>query len=263
MPYATLGALCAFQFESLRLPGVEHAIFTRRGGVSEPPWRSLNVGGSVGDDPKNVATNRRRMFESAGRPNDTLAYVWQIHSERVLRIDRPSDGVEAEKADAMVTDHPDITLMMRFADCVPILAYDPSRPAVGVAHAGWKGTLHGIAQRLVETMEQDFGTDPGGLVVGIGPSIAAHHYPVGPEVADAFRRSFGTAASQFLDLANGELHLDLWGANRWQLEQMGVAHIEISGICTACRTEDWFSHRAESGKTGRFGALLNLAARAP
>jgi YfiH family protein len=260
MPYMTSGALSAYQFDSLRLPGVEHAIFTRHGGVSGTPFRSLNVGGSVGDDPERVAINRERMFDVLGRPYDSLAYVWQIHSDRVLQIDHPILERTPEKADGMVTDRPGVTLMMRFADCVPILAIDPTRSALGIAHAGWKGTLGRIASRLVETLANTYGSRAQDLVVGIGPSIAAHHYPVGPEVVDAVRKAFGPSAEAFLDSSNGSVELDLWAANRWLLESAGVDQIEISGVCTACHTEDWFSHRGESGRTGRFGALMYLSA---
>jgi len=259
MPYVTAGGLRALQFDSLLLPGVEHAIFTRQGGVSGVPWRSLNVGGSVGDDPEHVAANRMRMFKALGRPDDTMANVWQVHSDRVMVMDRPTNGKTPKKADAMITDQPGITLMMRFADCVPLLAFDPVRSAVGMAHAGWKGTLSGIARRLVERLHQVYGSRPENLLVGIGPSIAVHHYPVGPDVVRAVQSKFGKASDQFLDLSDGEVRFDLWAANQWQLKQAGVAEIEISGVCTACQTEDWFSHRAEAGKTGRFGALLYLA----
>lgn len=258
MPYVTAGGLRALQFDSLLLPGVEHAIFTRQGGVSGAPWRSLNVGGSVGDDPEHVAANRMRMFEAVGQPDDTMASVWQVHSDRVMVMDRPTNGKVPEKADAMITDQPGITLMMRFADCVPIMAFDPARRAVGMAHAGWKGTLSGIAKRLVERLHQTYGSRPEDLLVGIGPSIAVHHYPVGPDVVRAVKSKFGMASDQFLESSNGEVRFDLWAANRWQLRQAGVPRIEISGVCTACQTEDWFSHRAEAGKTGRFGALMYL-----
>lgn len=258
MPSVTAGGLRALQFESLLVPGVEHAIFTRHGGVSDAPWRSLNVGGSVGDDPERVAANRMRMFEAVGRADNTMANVWQVHSDRVMVVDRPSDGRVPEKADAMITDQPGITLMMRFADCVPILVFDPTHRAVGMAHAGWKGTLSGIARRLVDSLKRAFGSRPGDLLVGIGPSIAVHHYPVGPEVMSAVKSTFGAVSDQFLELSDGEVRFDLWAANRWHLQRAGVAQIEICGVCTACQTEDWYSHRAEAGKTGRFGALMYL-----
>jgi YfiH family protein len=250
MPYLTAGTLHAFQFESLRLPGVGHAIFTRQGGVSLEPWRSLNVGGSVGDRPDNVATNRKLIFEAVDRPADSLATVWQTHSDRVVVVNRPMNGADPEKADAMVTDRPEVTLMLRFADCVPILAYDPARHALGIAHAGWKGTLSGIARQLIASFGREYGSHPQDLCVGIGPSVAAHHYPVGPEVVEAVRMAFGEIA--------GQTKFDLWAANRWLLEAAGVTHIEMSGVCTACETGDWYSHRAEAGRTGRFGAVLYL-----
>lgn len=258
MPYVTAGALRAFQFESLRLPGVGHAIFSRQGGVSREPWRSLNVGGSVGDDPTSVATNRKLIFEAAARPPDSLATVWQTHSNRLVVVNGPMDGAEPEKADAMVTDHREATLMLRFADCVPILAYDPVRHAIGIAHAGWKGTLSGIARQLIASLRSEYGSRPQDLRVGIGPSVAAHHYPVGRDVVEAVRESFGDASDSFLASADGQTQFDLWAANKWLLEAAGVTHIEVSGVCTACETDDWYSHRAEAGRTGRFGAILYL-----
>jgi YfiH family protein len=259
MPSMPSGALRSFQFRSLQVPGVEHAIFTRHGGVSPVPWQSLNVGGLVGDDPACVAANRLRMFDALHRPAESLASVWQVHSDRVIVIDAPSNGRESEKADGMVTDRPGVTLMMRFADCVPILAFDPARRVLGMAHAGWKGTLARIASRLVETLHQAYGTQGQNLLVGIGPSIAAHHYPVGPEVVQQVVDTFGQRGEAFLEARDGEVRFDLWAANRWLLEVAGVTQIEISGICTACHTEDWYSHRGEAGRTGRFGALMHLA----
>lgn len=258
MPFVTVGGLRALQFKSLQVPGVEHAIFTRQGGVSAEPWRSLNVGGSVGDLAEHVAVNRMRMFEALGRASGSMGNVWQVHSDRVVVMDQPSDGRNPVKADAMITDRPTITLMMRFADCVPILAFDPRRGVAGMAHAGWKGTLSGIARGLVDSLRKTFGSRPEDLLVGIGPSIAVHHYPVGPDVVSEVKTTFGAGYDQFLQSLDGEVRFDLWAANRWHLQRSGVTEIETCGVCTACQTEDWFSHRAEAGKTGRFGALMYL-----
>ena len=134
---------------------VKQAFFTRHGGVSPAPWASLNQGGLSGDARANVVENRRRIFEHFGRPVESIFDVWQVHSGRVVCSDSPRPLQEPhQKADAILTDRSDVTLMMRFADCVPILFYDPIRRVVGIAHAGWQGTLVKIAGEVVKRMQQ-------------------------------------------------------------------------------------------------------------
>jgi polyphenol oxidase len=157
-----------------------------------------------------------------------------------------------------VTDSPSLTLMMRFADCIPILLYDPVRHAAGIAHAGWKGTLAGVAASAVDALREHFGSHPEDLLAGIGPSIGPDHYPVGEDLARAFPSSFGPAAEAWLERCDDGIHLDLWAANEFVLRRSGVEKIETAGICTACHTDDWFSHRAEHGRTGRFGVMVWL-----
>lgn len=253
-----LGALRAFRFESLSRPGLTHALFTRRGGVSGGIWRSLNVGGTVGDDPEHVHENRRRMLTAVGRQPDSVFDVWQIHSSDVLVADGPRRGAPIEKADGILTDRPDVTLVMRFADCVPVLMFDPERPAIGLVHAGWKGTVRKVVRNAVKQMAASFGTRPEALLVGLGPAVAGHHYPVGQEVVEAVRGSLGPHAEAVLASSNGQVTLDLWEANRRLLADEGVVQVEVSEICTACHLEDWYSHRGEAGKTGRFGAVIAL-----
>ncbi len=247
-----------YRFTSFSELPVVHGFLTRRGGVSPAPWESLNVGGTVGDDVRRVAENRRRAFAALGRRPESAFDVWQVHSAEVIRARAPRAAEVPPKADAIITDNPQVTLFMRFADCVPILLVDPVRRAAGMAHAGWKGTVRKTVLETVRAMGEAFGSRPEDLHAGIGPSIDAHHYPVGPEVVERFQAAFGDAAPEFLTSTNGSEHLDLWGANRWLLEEAGVKRIELAGICTACHLEDWYSHRGEGGRTGRFGALIGL-----
>jgi len=259
MPFEDLGQLRAFRFESLMSPGIAHGIFTRRGGVSPAPWASLNLGARVGDDVVRVRDNRRMALEALGRTPESVFDVWQVHSAEVILAAAPRGDAPPRQADAILTDRAEVTLMMRFADCLPILLYDPVRPAVGMVHAGWLGTVRQVVRQAVMRMRDRFGTHPQDLRVGIGPSIAAHHYPVGPEVIEAFRGSFGEAAEAHLTAGAEGTRLDLWSANEQLLREQGVEQIEIAGLCSACDTADWFSHRAERGQTGRFGALMALA----
>jgi hypothetical protein len=258
VPFKQAGSLRLYQFESLDHPDLMHAVFTRQGGISQGPWRSLNVGATVGDDPKHVRENRLRVFQGLGRNPESAYEVWQVHSARVIVVDEPRSASPIEKADAIVTDKAHVTLLMRFADCVPILVFDPTRRAVGLAHAGWLGTTRKVAAELVRTMQRTYGCQPADMRAGIGPSIAAHHYAVGPEVEEAVSEAFGGEADRHLRRENGEVRFDLWSANRALLEAEGINQIEISGLCTACDAEDWYSHRGQAGKTGRFGLAVAL-----
>jgi hypothetical protein len=264
MPFHQSGTLRYYSFETLDEAGVAHGVFSRRGGISPQPWSSLNVGATVGDDPGNVQENRLRAFQAFHRPFESLFDVWQVHGTEVVCADGPRPAGQAhQKADVILTDRPGVTLFMRFADCVPIYLYDPLHQVVGLVHAGWLGTVRQAAAAAIQAMQACYDSRPQEVLAGIGPSIAAHHYEVGSEVIAQVRAAFGAEASGLLLPTNGagsEDHalLDLWAANRLVLERAGVRHIEIAGICTACGLDDWYSHRAEKGRTGRFGALIAL-----
>ena len=148
---------------------------------------------------------------------------------------------------------------MRFADCTPILLYDPARHAAGIVHAGWRGTVQGAAPSAVRAMQEAFGSNPADIQAGIGPSIGPDHYQVGEEVVEAVRAAFGTVEGLINRAADGSAYLDLWAANRLALERAGVGQLEVAGICTATNTGEFYSHRAEKGRTGRFGAVIALA----
>ncbi|MFZ6029707.1 MAG: peptidoglycan editing factor PgeF [Chloroflexota bacterium] len=259
MPFHQVDSLRYYTFESFDAAGVRHAIFTRHGGVSPRPWASLNLGGLIGDDLSRVVANRVRIFQALGRDPRSVYDVWQVHGNAVVCTDapRPFDAEHA-KADAITTDKPHITLLMRFADCVPIALYDPRRKVVGLVHAGWPGTVKRAAAAAVEAMQARYGSNPADILAGIGPSIGAHHYPVGPDVLEQVQAAFGAEAPTLLPGFGAATHFDLWAANRVVLEQAGVRKIETASLCTACHTDDWYSHRAEQGKTGRFGMVIHL-----
>ncbi len=250
--------LIYYQFEGWQ--GVRHGIFTRCGGVSAAPWASLNLGGNVGDDPKAVRENHLRMYAALGVRDDRACTVWQVHSADVVLASAPVRGRRwLAAADALMTDRPDVPLAMRFADCTPILIVDPVRGAVGMAHAGWRGTVPGMSANLVRAMVEAYGSRPADLQAGIGPAIGPERYQVGEEVVEAVRAYFGATDGLIRrDPADGTAYLDLWAANRLDLERAGVEDIQVAGICTAAHTDEFFSHRAEKGRTGRFGAVLSL-----
>ena len=260
MPFIEKNGLKYFQFESLPALAV-HGVFTRRGGVSTGHCASLNMGGSVGDDPANVSANRVLAFGALGRDPESIFDVWQVHGTTTsCAVEPRHPNSHEDKADIIFTDQSDVTLYMRFADCTPLLFVDPVKRVVGLAHAGWQGTVQNVAGAAVTAMRDRYGTQPADIYAAIGPAIGADHYEVGDNVIDAVRDSFGDYAEMLLPKVGERRHFDLWAANRLQLEQAGVLKIESANLCTACQTDDWFSHRQERGKTGRFGVLMGLKA---
>jgi polyphenol oxidase len=261
MPLGETGGLTVFTFEALKQKGLVHGLYSRLGGVSPAPWSSLNLGGTVGDERGHVVENRRRIFAAVNRPVESIFDVWQVHGTHAIAssMPRPLDG-QHQPADIILTDQPSVTLFMRFADCVPILLYDPRRRVVCIAHAGWKGTLAMAGAAAVRAMVNTYGCQAGDILVGIGPSICRGCYEVGAEVVEATHSAFNSSAVNILEKHGERFHLDLWEANRLVLLEAGVNadHIQTAGLCTAENTHLWFSHRAERGATGRFGALIAL-----
>ena len=241
-----------FTFENLsRVPGIVHAITTRSGGVSVERCESLNVSYSVGDPTENVDENLRRISEAVGVRKADLFAAYQVHGRAVTAVE--ADTEPRPRCDVLITRSPEKTLMLRFADCTPVLLADPRRRVVGVVHAGWRGSALRAAGAAVAALSDAFGSDPADLVAGIGPAIGPCCYTVGPEVVEAF-------ADRPELIAAGKL--DLWEANRQALREAGVRaeHIEVAGICTQCESDRFFSHRANGGQpAGRFAGLIRIA----
>jgi YfiH family protein len=258
MSFHELNGLRYYSFEIFP-DTVSQAVFTRRGGISPAPWHSLNLGGAVGDDPACVAANRLRIFNAMQRSPVSIHDVWLVHGTDIIYADhlRPLNE-PSPKADIIFTNNPEVTLFMRFADCVPILFHDPVKKVIGIAHAGWTGTLRGVVGSAVKGMHEHYGCDPKNISAGIGPSICVDHYEVGEDVISQFGKQYPRDIEKIVQTKNGRKHMDLWTANTLQLKDAGVDKIQVSGVCTACHLEDWFSHRAEKGRTGRFGALMSM-----
>jgi len=252
-----------YQFEQWAEAPLAHGVFTRIGGVSESPWASLNVGGTVGDNIAHVQHNLRLIYDTLEVDGACACTVWQVHSADVVIAEERAPGRQwLARADGMVTNRVGVPLTMRFADCVPILFYDPVQRAIGIAHAGWRGTVAQVGARTIRTMQLAYGTNPADVQAAIGPSIGPEQYQVGPEVVEAVRQAYGEAALKSLvrQAQDGTFYLDLWAANRLGLERIGVQpqNIEVAGLCTATHVDEFFSHRAERGKTGRFCAVIAL-----
>jgi len=261
--------LSLWHFESLsKCGGMTHFVSTRQGGFSPPPYDGLNLSFNVGDDPERVLSNRERLARALEAPLKGLTTARQIHDSHIAIVSESMGGKGAldddqaiPDTDAMVTDVPGICLMVLVADCVPLLLCDPEKGVIGVVHAGWKGTLQGIAGKTVTVLHDAFGCTPGSLLVGIGPSIGPCCYEVGPDVASKIEHVFGTTRDRLCKISpRGKIHFDLWKANRTQLLESGIPdqQIETAAVCTCHHPDRFYSHRFEKGQTGRFGAGIMI-----
>lgn len=204
----------------------------------------------------------RRTGDFTGRPPDTrvqaafgssgasVATLQQIHSDAVIRVDRPSSK-ERPAADGLATDQPALLLGIRTADCVPILMVDPLRFAVAVVHAGWRGVSAGIVSRALDRMGEWFGSRPDEIECAIGPAISRCCFEVGEEVAEEF-------GGEFVDRSRAKPHVDLIAAVQLELAAGGVNRVFTVGECTVCDPQKYFSHRGERGKTGRMLSVAGI-----
>jgi len=248
---------------------IVHAFGTRHGGVSRAPYDTLNLGMSVGDDPEAVEENRRRFFGAFGLRPSQVVRVKQVHGDAVLRVGETlvsRQGFphlildEAYAYDALVTHLPDLAMVVSTADCLPLLIHDPVRGVVAAVHAGWRSTAKRIAARVLEAMAEAYGTEPRDCRVAIGPGIRRCCFEVDAPVMEAMVGALPTWSEHAVATSPGHFHLDLAGVNQALLIGAGVRPDQIAdmGLCTACRTDLFFSHRAERPRTGRMMNLIFL-----
>lgn len=252
----------------LKYKEIYHFVSTRTGGFSSPPFDSLNLGFHVGDNPEMVLKNRKQLSSMLGIPLCNFTISRQIHNCNVKVITEDLKGRGApyhqtaiEETDAMVTDIPDICLMVLQADCVPILFFDPRRRVIGVAHAGWRGTVKLVAQNTVRVLKENFRSSSRDILVGIGPSIGPCCYEVGTETLEQIKKVSHNGKEYVYNKTSVDKgYFDLWESNKIQLIQMGIPeeNIEIAKMCTCCNHNLFFSYRHQKGKTGRFGVGIML-----
>jgi polyphenol oxidase len=232
----------------LSLPGARVFFSTRRGGVSDGPYESLNLGILTDDDPARVSENRRRLAVGAGLDPWAVAMGWQVHGTDLLEWDGPPEhggfaepGAELAKVDGHLTSVPELGLMVLVADCYPVALVAPGRAAM--LHCGWRGLAGGILERALERFG---GERP---AAAVGPGIGGCCYEVGQEVLDAFAGLDGGASGRMLDLR---------AVIARKLERAGVERVEHVDDCTSCRDDLYFSHRRDDGVTGRQAGLVAL-----
>jgi len=245
-----------FQFPNLAaFSGIWHGVFTRHGGFSPRPYRSLNVSLGVGDDRERVIKNRRLILSCSG--GGTLVFANQQHGAKVLTLTaKNSTGIDPNgnrtpKGDALITNVRSKSLVIKVADCQSVLLVDPERRVIANVHSGWRGSLQNIIARTIQTMEVTFGCPPAHIHAGIGPSL-------GPCCGE-FVNYKTEIPRAFWKYRSAESVFDFWAISRDQLEKAGVpkAQIHTDGRCTRCHTEQFFSYRGE-GVTGRFASVITL-----
>ncbi|WP_352418491.1 peptidoglycan editing factor PgeF [Proteiniborus sp.] len=245
---------------------VKHGFTTRFGGLSPKPFNTLNLGLKTEDDKENIMKNFERVSNAFNVSMEKMVLSDQVH-DTVIRIVTEEDAgkgltksMDYSKVDGLLTNVNDLMLLTFYADCVPLFFLDKTKKVIGVAHAGWKGTVARIGEKMVKTMQKVFCSNPEDILVGIGPSIGSCCYPVRKDVYDKFHTNLSSIEEVLLKESTDVWKLDLWKANQNILEENGILsrNITVSGLCTSCYNEKFFSYRKENGRTGRMAALIQL-----
>lgn len=247
---------------------VKHLYSTRRGGVSTGYFGPMNLGFTRGDDRFAVIENFRRISYVTGIYPGDMVFSDQVHGDRILYVDQQDRGKgiyspkEMRGVDGLITDKSKVCLVTFYADCVPLFFLDPVKKVIGLAHAGWRGTVLEIGRKMVERFCDDFGSQPGDILAGIGPSIGPCCFEVGSDVEGEFAAAFPAWREDIIRPAEnpGKSYVDLWKTNRLILEKAGVypEHITVTDLCTKCHDEYFHSHRRMGNERGTQAAFLEL-----
>lgn len=242
-----------------RLNGIHHGFFTRRGGVSDGLYGSLNCGQGSRDDAAKIGENRARVAAALGTASGHLLSPWQVHSAEALAIEAPWLG-ERPKADALVTRTPGLAIAVLTADCAPVLFADPEARVIGAAHAGWRGALAGILEETVAVMERQ-GARRERIAAAVGPSIGKESYEVGPEFEREFLAAAPGSAGFFHRRPGAKPRFDLPGFCRDRLERAGVGVIDDASCDTYADESRFFSfrratHRQEADYGRQISAIV-------
>lgn len=260
-----IGDLTVYEASTMAwLPRIVQGFTTRHGGVSRPPYDSLNLGAHVGDESDAVGANRERLWSDLGFRESRVVTAEQVHGDRVAVVDSPASG-PIEGVDALVTGTPGLLLTMFFADCAPVYIVDPTKRVIGLAHAGWRGTSKNIVRNTILRMADTFDCCPTSMLVAVGPCISSESYEVGTEVADLFRDlSVGRASGAAIAVhpyneMTGTYCLDLRQIIFAQCLDAGIRaeYVAVCGDDTYRNRRDFFSYRRD-GRTGRHAGYLAL-----
>ncbi|MEW6623158.1 MAG: peptidoglycan editing factor PgeF [Bacillota bacterium] len=251
----------------LEFKNLVHAFSTRKAGTSIPPYDTLNLGLHVGDERDNVVKNRKKFFAALGFSLNEGVSVNQVHGNHVKTVEVTDKGrgimtIENTlcSADALVTNKPGILLTTYYADCVSVFIYDQKTNSIGLAHAGWKGTLLKIASATVKKLQHVYQTNPKDCIAVIGPSIGPCCYEVDNRVLESMKKAYAEWPEYMWSFNESIIKLNLWELNKMSLQESGLKeqNIYISGLCTHCLDNLFFSHRRDNGKTGRMAAVFGI-----
>ncbi len=245
------------------LSGSIHCFSTRLGGVSQGHLASLNLGVHRGDEPEHVWKNYEILGDALGFKPEQTVFTKQQHGDivRVVTAENCGEGLlrdVPEVCDGLITDRPGVALVTFSADCTPILLFDPVSRAVGAVHAGWRGTAQGIAARAVEAMVREFGCEPENIQAAIGPCISKCCFETDADVPEAMIQALGGQALPAISQQGEKYHVDLKFCNALWLQHAGVAAVDISPDCTACRPDRYWSHRRVGGQRGSLAGIIML-----
>ena len=237
-----------------------HGFMGRRGGNSVGPYAGLNVSYRVGDDPKTVSQNVCDMKQVVGIHDGRIVTMKQIHGDHIIEV-KSRNLKEAGEADGMVTREKEAFLGVLTADCVPVLFVAPEQAIVAVVHAGWRGTLAGIAAKMVQLLNSEHAIAASAVEAALGPAIGSCCYEVKNDVSDSLVQRWGKIAEPCVENRAGKTYLDLRRLNRALLEQAGVPSRQIFeiGPCTSCSPDQFFSYRREKKETGRQISFIGWA----
>jgi len=232
--------------------GLLHGFLGRRGGKGVGPFSSLNLSFRVGDDPQVVKDNICDLKRAVGVHDLRIVTMKQVHGDRILEV-KDKHIKEAEEADGMVTEENGLFLGVLTADCVPVLFSVSDRKLAAVVHAGWRGTLAGIAPKMISHLRDRYGVEPASIEAALGPAIGSCCYEIGTDVSRPLLQKWGHLAERCLHRKGGRHFLDLRGLNSLLLQEAGVPYAQIFdvGPCTSCAAGDFFSYRREKKETGR------------
>jgi YfiH family protein len=235
-----------------KYPGLLHGFMGRRGGKSVGAYAGLNTSYRVGDDPKVVSQNVCDMKLAVGIHDGKVVTMRQMHGDNIVEV-KDDKLKEAGEADAMVTAEKGIYLGVLTADCVPMLLVAPKQKLAAAVHAGWRGTLMGIAEKTVRLFKSRYDIGPGELEVALGPAIGVCCYEVKEDVAGPLMKQWGRLTTPSIRVAEGKSYVNLSRLNRDILRAAGVpgAQLHQIGPCTACSPGEFFSYRRERSETGR------------
>lgn len=247
-------------------PHLRHGFSTRKGGVSQPPWYSLNLGIGRDDNPEHVRENYRRFCGALGMDHRRVVLTYQTHTTNIRRV-TPQDAGKGlwqdrdyRDVDGFITNEKNLPLVVFSADCGIILLYDPVQHAAGALHAGWRGCAGGIPETAVKAMTASFGSRPSDILAAIGPGIGQCCFETDADVPMAMEAALGTDALPYTEKRGPKFYVDLPGLNRQWLLRAGLLpeHIEVSDLCTACHPELFWSHRKMGNTRGAQVAMISL-----